>query len=350
MLKTILPTGTIVIFLLICSCKKTGPEPAYSVATDDIELYSEGIYKFAGSITGPGDVEIIGHGFYWSESENPEINGLMIQLGNRLSTGKFSSKVYEILPHRTYYVKAFAIVNSVSLYGDVKSFTTPDTIVFPIIDYDQNIYYPVVIGDQTWLSENLKATHYADGSPIPFVEDRLKWFDNSRWTRAYCWYENYGALGAQYGALYTWPAAMNIGSPEDLKPGNIQGVCPVGWHLPSDSEWKQLEMFLGMNQTEADGEKWRGVNEGGKLKYAGTDFWISPNIGSTNESGFKAMPGGWRDGAGYFSNLGLSARLWTSTKDGDFALIRQLDNNSSQIFRDSKGVYEGNSVRCIKDK
>jgi uncharacterized protein (TIGR02145 family) len=253
------------------------------------------------------------------------------------------------LPGTTYYVKAFAITNSIPYYGDEKSFTTPDTLVLPIIDIDHNIYYPVNIGDQTWMADNLKATRYSDGSIIPRIEDRLTWFNFALYTRAYCWYDNYGAIGATYGGLYTWPAAMNIYSESDIKPGNVQGVCPDGWHLPSDSEWKQLEVFLGMSQAEVDGEEWRGEDEGGKLKLEGIQCWTSPNTGSTNESGFRALPAGWRDGDGYFKNLGTSTRFWSSSKRGDYAWVRQLDYNSSRIYRGTKGLYRGNSVRCIKD-
>ena len=200
------------------------------------------------------------------------------------------------------------------------------------------------------MSENLKATRYPDGLMIPRVEDSRTWYDFALYTRAYCWYENYGAIGSQYGGLYTWPAAMNIFSASDIKPGNVQGVCPDGWHLPSDIEWKQLEMFLGMSHEEVEGEGWRGDDEGGKMKNAGIQFWTSPNTGSTNESGFMALPGGWRDGAGYFRNLGTSARFWSSSKRGDYAWVRQLDYNSSKIYRGTKGLYEGISVRCIKDQ
>lgn len=217
-------------------------------------------------------------------------------------------------------------------------------------DIDGNIYYTVNIGDQTWMADNLKATRYPDGSRIQMVEDRLVWFSFSLYTVAYCWYENYAATGTIYGALYTWPAAMHITAESDIRQGNVQGVCPDGWHLPGDSEWKQLEMYLGMSQSEADGEKWRGTDEGGKMKHEGTQYWTSPNTGANNESGFTAIPGGWRDGAGYFKNLGTAVRFWSSSKRGDYAWVRELDYNTSGIFRDTKGLYEAHSVRCIKDK
>jgi uncharacterized protein (TIGR02145 family) len=341
--------GIVVILFSINGCKKPETENILLITTDDIEIFSAGIYTFKGTIVSLGNKEINELGFCWSESVNPEINGSLIKLGSRNSAGSFSITVYDVLPRTTYYVKAFAITNSITYYGDEKSFTTPDTLPLLIIDIDHNIYYTVKIGDQIWMSDNLKATRYSDGSTIPRVEERLAWFDFSLYTRAYCWYENYGAIGTTYGGLYTWPTAMNIYSENDIKPGNVQGVCPDGWHLPDDSEWKKLEIFLGMSQTEADRENWRGENEGSSLKHEGIQYWTSPNTGSTNESGFSALPAGWRDGAGYFRNLGTSARFWSSSKRADYAWVRQLDYNSSRIYRGTIGLYEGISVRCIKD-
>ncbi|MGD0755070.1 MAG: fibrobacter succinogenes major paralogous domain-containing protein [Bacteroidales bacterium] len=347
--KVKIQIGIVVIIFSLSGCKKTETEKILAITTDNIEIYSEGIYTLKGTIVSIGKEEINEHGFYWSESTNPEINGTLIQLGPINSTGSFSSTVYDILPGTTYYVKAFAITNSIPYYGDEKSFKTPDTLVLPIIDIDHNIYYPVNIGDQTWMSDNLKVSHYPDGSIIPRIEDRLTWFNMPWYNSAYCWYENYSAIAGTYGNLYTWPAAMNLDSGSDIKTGNVQGVCPDGWHLPSDSEWKQLEMFLGMSQAEVDEENWRGEDEGGKMKNEGIELWKTPNTGATDESRFRALPAGWRDGAGYFTNIGTSIRFWSSSIRGDYAWVRQLDYNSSQIYRGTTGVYEGISVRCIKD-
>ncbi len=339
----------VIILFSVSGCQKTETENILSITTEEIEIFSEGIYTFKGTITGSGKAVITEHGFCWSESGNPETDGALIKLGSGNQSGSFSTTVYDVLPGTTYFVRAFAITNSVTYYGDEKSFTTPDTLPLLIIDVDHNIYYSVKIGDQTWMSENLKATRYSDGSAIPRVEERLAWFDFSLYTRAYCWYENYGAIGTTNGALYTWPAAMNIYTAGDIKPGNVQGVCPDGWHLPSDSEWKQLEIYLGMSLAEADEENWRGENEGGKMKHEGILYWTNPNTGSINESGFSALPAGWRDGAGYFKNFGTSARFWSSSKRADYAWVRQLDYNSSRIYRGTTGLYEGISVRCIRD-
>jgi uncharacterized protein (TIGR02145 family) len=348
--KRIIQTGIIILLVSLSACKKIEPENTLVVTTGEIEIFSEGIYVFNGTITGIGSEAITEHGFCWSESINPVTDENSIRLGKRNSDGSFSHMVFDVSANTTYYVRAFAIAGSVTYYGEEKSFTTSGTLVPKIIDIDQNIYYAVKIGDQTWMDGNLKATRYADGSAIPRVEDRLVWFSFSLYTVAYCWYDNYGAIGATYGVLYTWPAAMKINSSDDIKPGNVQGVCPDGWHLPGDDEWKQLEMYLGMSQAEVELEDWRGTDQGGRLKYNGPQQWQSPNTGATNESSFSALPAGWRDGAGYFKNLGTATRFWSSSKRGDYAWVRQIDYNSSQIYRGTKGLYEGISVRCVKDK
>ena len=136
--------------------------------------------------------------------------------------------------------------------------------------------------------------------------------------KAYCWYDNNTANRDTYGGLYTWAAAVNGTTGSDTNPSGVQGVCPDGWHLPSDAEWKELEMFLGMSQVDANESGWRGTDEGGKLKEAGTTHWNSPNAGATNESGFTALPGGFRDFDGSFNNLGYNAAFWAAA-EGDVA-------------------------------
>jgi uncharacterized protein (TIGR02145 family) len=342
--------GIGLILLSLIACERDEPVKNLLITTGDITVFAEGIYIFRGTIVGIGEQEISKYGFCWSKSADPVVDESSICLGTTNHEGSFSYTVYDFEANTTYYVRAFAIAGSTIFYGEEKSFTTPEILVPIVVDIDKNIYYSVTIGDQVWMSDNLKATRYPDGSLIPHVEDQQAWFNFVMYSQAYCWYENYGAIGATYGALYTWPAAMHIISEDDIKPGNVQGVCPDGWHLPSDSEWKQLEMYLGMSFVESDEEGWRGTDEGGKMKHQGTVHWQAPNTGATNESNLTALPSGWRDGAGYFNNLGTATRFWSSSKRGDYAWIRELDNNSSQIFRTTKGLYEGISVRCIKDK
>jgi uncharacterized protein (TIGR02145 family) len=121
--------------------------------------------------------------------------------------------------------------------------------------------------------------------------------------------------------------------------------------MPSDSEWKQLEMQLGMSQEDANTMKWRGVDQGGKLKQDGIQFWESPNISSNGEIGFNALPGGYRHGSGEFIGLRITARFWSSSGRGyGYGWFRGLDYNKASVFRDFSGVYRGYSVRCVKDE
>jgi len=132
-----------------------------------------------------------------------------------------------------------------------------------------------------------------------------------------------------------------------------RNISPIGWHIPTDTEWKQLEMYLGMSQVEADGGDllgWRGTDEGGKLKEVGTTHWNSPNMGATNESGFTALPAGYRDRNGSFYDIGCFAHFWSSTESSSgSAWSRALSCMGS---KDARRIYlnsYGFSVRCVRD-
>ena len=226
-----------------------------------------------------------------------------------------------------------------------------------ITDIDGNIYHIVKIGNQWWMAENLKTTRYSDGTSVPLVESTNGWSALTYIDKAYCFYNNSSSNAYTYGALYTWAAAMNGAESSDFNPSGVQGVCPTGWHLPSDEEWKQLEMFLGMSQVQADiGEVWeRGTDEGGKLKEIGLIHWNSPNTGATNSSGFTALPGGYRsdgENGGEFHALGERANFWSTTNYNvnSHAWYRELMNIYNNVYR---GIYckkaHGFSVRCLKD-
>jgi len=220
-----------------------------------------------------------------------------------------------------------------------------------VADIDGNVYKTVKIGEQIWMAENLKVTHFADGLPIPLVEGSSEWAALGTSAKAYCYYNNSDLSGEKYGALYTWPAAVNGTSPSNSNPSGIQGVCPDGWHLPSDAEWKELEIILGMSQADADAEDWRGTDEGGKLKEAGYANWIQPNTGATNETGFTALPGGDRPNTGEFEYEGQMFGIWTSSEyDTTHGRDRRLFYDNAGIRRGSGGKGRGFSVRCVKDQ
>lgn len=129
-----------------------------------------------------------------------------------------------------------------------------------------------------------------------------------------------------------------------------KGVCPDGWHVPSDNEWKTLEKTLGMSQATADLAGWRGTTEGGKLKATGTAYWEPPNEGATNSSLFTALPAGNRTSDAIFEGKGTFTDFWTSTFLIDTrALYRLLNSTYSQIYRVDGIKQFATSVRCVKD-
>ena len=195
-----------------------------------------------------------------------------------------------------------------------------------ITDIDGNIYHTVVIGNQTWMIENLKTTKYNDGTVIPLVSDSAAWANLT--TPEYCWYKNDSAVYKNtYGGLYNW-YAVNTGR-----------LAPTGWHVPTDDEWSTLITYLG-------GE----IVAGGKLKEVETTHWNSPNTGATNETGFSALPGGCCDCYGACGDIGLAGGWWSATAFDDTMLwTRAMTNNYETVARVIMYKNFGFSVRCVQD-
>lgn len=240
-------------------------------------------------------------------------------------------------------------------FGDLLSiiaFFKEHSGIGTVSDIDGNSYITVKIGKQIWMAENLRTTRYADGSAIPHVVDADDWLALDANGKAYCWYENDIANKEIYGAYYTWAAAMNGAASSNAIPSGVRGACPYGWHLPSDDEWKILEMEVGLTQEQADGAAGRGTDEGGKLKQAGTSLWESPNVEANNETGFTALPAGLRrhTGSWSYSYNGTLAIFWTSWEQYSLAAwYRSLSNNSGTIGRQTDMKDYGYSVRCVRD-
>jgi uncharacterized protein (TIGR02145 family) len=195
-----------------------------------------------------------------------------------------------------------------------------------IVDYDGNVYKTIQIGSQLWMAENLKVTHYTNGTAIPNLLNASEWIASS--SGAYSYYDNLSGNSDTHGALYNWYAAAHY------------NIAPEGWHLPTDAEWQTLINYLGGNSIA-----------GGKLKEVGTEYWDSPNSAATNESGFTAQASGYRDDYnGDYDNMGYSARFWAvSTYNANFAYNRTLNYNSSECVRSTGALAGGFSVRLLKD-
>ena len=212
-----------------------------------------------------------------------------------------------------------------------------------ILDIDGNIYGIITIGNQLWFAQNLKVTRYRNGDEISTNYDDFEWQYFS--TEAYAVYDDNESNADTYGYLYNWYAV-----------DDSRGVCPEGWHVPADDEFKQLEIYLGMSQAEADASGYRGTNEGGKLKESGHEHWEyysdETTEGATNESGFTALPGSYRHPGGGYYSIGSSGYFWSSTGlgSGDIAAYaRKLFYEGSGIYMAGHMINSGYSVRCVKD-
>ncbi len=287
-----------------------------------------------GDVTDDGGASVLAKGVCWSVSSNPTIADSHTDDGTGNSS--FSSAITGLSPNTTYYVRAYGTNSAGTGYGNEESFKTWSGSV---TDYDGNIYQTVVIGDQTWMAENLKTTRYADGSAIPLKENTSEWDALTATDKAYCWYDNSTANRDTYGGLYTWAAAMNGASSSDANPSGVVGVCPAGWHLPSDGELTKLIDYLGGRSVA-----------GGTLKETGTTHWVSPNEGATNESGFTALPGGHRGTNGTFYVVGIYGVWWSSSESSAASAWGQgVSNSVANVSRLPYRKIYGSSVRCVRD-
>ncbi len=197
-----------------------------------------------------------------------------------------------------------------------------DSIIFYI-----DKYQPLTIGSQVWMLKNLNVDHYRNGDSIPEVKDSAAWSNLK--TGAWCYYNNYPVMGDIYSKLYNWYAV-----------NDSRGIAPVGWHIPSDTECSTLTTYLGGK-----------LIAGGKLKEKGMAHWESPNEGASNESGFSALPGGFRHYGGSFYLIGFYGDWWSSTSVGSSTFAERWYLRSDSALMYMLSIFKGDafSVRCIKD-
>jgi uncharacterized protein (TIGR02145 family) len=290
--KSILSIILLVGLLQQCTREKDTdlPEPL------SIELIAHGVTTFRGT-DGSIEIEVTGgappYNYNWSNGETTkDIEGL--------SAGIYSVIVKDAVDS--------AATGSVKINQPI-----PENA---IMDIEENIYTTIKIGEQTWMQENLRVSVAPDSSEIT----------------SYI-YNDEAANEETFGRLYTWDVAMNGSTAE-----KAQGICPAGWHIPSDGEWKTLEMNLGMTQLEADmSNTWRGQGVGTKL-------------GKGGESGYEALYAGRRLSSGTYSLLNQYEYVWTSTESGEDAWRRCLEAGVSTVGRwNTFPKSYAFSIRCIKD-
>jgi uncharacterized protein (TIGR02145 family) len=215
-----------------------------------------------------------------------------------------------------YYVRAYATNSAGTAYGNEQTFTTTLRTGTMTDARDGQDYATVKAGSSWWLAENLN--YSIAGS---------------------AYYGDSTTYAETYGRLYTWTAMMNSAASSNMNPSGIQGICPAGWHVPSNSEWTELVVSLGGSSVA-----------GSELKEEGTAHWAVPNSDATNASGFTARPAGMITEAMVSGDIETIAYFWTATEsDATNAYTKWMSNGSASVFESAVGKDTYRSVRCKKD-
>jgi uncharacterized protein (TIGR02145 family) len=264
----------------------TNPIGTPTVITNEVTNITAVSAQCSGNVTANNGSEVTARGVCWNTSQNPTISNSHTTDGTGM--GGFTSDITGLTTGVKYYVRAYATNSTGTAFGNQLSFTAFWLCGSQITYMDQN-YNTVLIGNQCWMAENLNVGTRINGSQ--------NMSDNGT-IEKYC-YDDNEAYCDEYGGLYQWDEIMQY-----VTDTVTQGICPNGWHLPTDNEWTTLTDFLGGDDVA-----------GGKMKEAGTVHWSSPNTGATNSSGFTGLPGGCR----YYSNgsfeaLGLGGYWWSSSE------------------------------------
>ena len=299
-----------------------------------------------GEVRNDGNDEVIARGVCWSTSPNPTIADAHSTDG--VGLGFYSGSLQGLVPGETYYVRAYATNYVGTAYGNQLSFTTSEWAcgTGTLVDYDGNVYNTVLIGSQCWMKENLRTTHYADGITITQGS-------NTSSSISY-WYYPAGDAShkSTYGLLYNWMAAMHGAVSSSANPSGVQGVCPTGWHLPSNAEWDQLTNYVGsQNQYQCNSSS---SNIAKAL--ASTIGWNNSTTtcavgnmpSSNNATGFSAMPAGYYNGSYWY--LGAYAYFCSATEyNSSVGDGRRLYFGESTISGGSSQKNQAISVRCVRD-
>ena len=224
-----------------------------------------------------------------------------------------------------------------------------------ITDVQGNIYPIVKIGNQTWMATNMRTICYPNGDSIEFIYNDSIWELLDSTSEAYTrnWNEAYPP-DSSYGLLYTWAAAVNYDykNPDSY----VQGICPDGWHLPSDDEWKKLEMECYMSQEYADKTGFRGKHyHVGSILSGPHSAWYNSRLESTSFfgfSGFKAEGNGFRShNDGRLNPMYYNGFWWSATETGNGrAMSRNISTRNTQVNRNDFNKANGFSVRCLKNE
>ena len=298
-----------------------------------------------GDILNDGGSSIVLRGVCYSTTPNPNMGNPRTEEGSGM--GSFTSTLRNLSPSTTYFARSYAKNSQgVVVYGNEVSFSTgtpaPSFLcgTSTVTDVDGNNYNTVQIGTQCWTQSNLKVSKYRNGDNIPTGLSNSAWENTT--AGAYAIFNNDPVNDGLYGKLYNHYAVLDT-----------RGLCPTGWHVPTDGEWNVMVKFLDPNADTVCSSCVQSGIAGGALKSTFTQptpgGWNSPNAGATNSLGFSAGPGGLRNFYGDFLVVGNFGYWWSSSSSGANAWYRRLSSNNGSVARVNSNRANGFSVRCLRD-
>ncbi len=313
------------------------------LTTSPIQNISNLSASSGGTITSSGGSPLIQRGVVWSTNPNPTLNNDFTVDGSGI--GSFSSELSNLQEGTTYYVRAYAINSAGTAYGDELNFSTTP-INEGIISYegagvelDGYLYPTVILGNnQEWMAENLQTSIYSNGDEI--ANSTSDW---SPVTTYGVWanINNVSQTLYPYGKYYNWYTVVD--------PRN---VCPSGWHVPSNEDWNNLLNYLDPTTPGFPVEGQQSSTAGGMMKTVGEQYWLSPNGGATNESGFNGIPAGAKILGSSFLGVGANAFWWSANEydnDNTYGWFISLNYSDTSIGISGFKKYQGVPIRCIKD-
>lgn len=312
------------------------------IITVDVEYITGFTALSGGEIISDGGMPVYDRGICWGTEANPTIDDYRVSDGP--SMGSYRTTLIDLTPNTTYFVRAYLENDEGYFYGDQQSFATLETRRVDgagLTDIEGNTYRTVIIGKQEWMAENLRTTMFNDGTPIeygPLDHDCEGWEDIPYYT----YYDFNEGMAMAYGALYNGYTVIR---------GDI---CPPGWRVPSDDDWKELEGFVdsrfGLNHAEWDESARRGHDAGEKLRAVSGWTQFGNGYNGTDFYGFTALPVGIRSSCGPFMGLHGIIQFWTSTgMETDRLFRRVLHHDDGKVSRVTSGIHNSYSIRCMRD-
>jgi uncharacterized protein (TIGR02145 family) len=328
------------------------PEPPEVASLSVFDITGQSA-KAIGRILHQGHSAVTSRGMVWGTQPEPTLENNTGKIAEEGTKDIFQVTLSGLTAQTTYYVRAWATNGQGTSYGNVMSFVAESTPFVcgesTVTDIDGNVYATVMVGNQCWMGENLKTTHYRNGMPINNPNCIVN-FMNTEWGAdqdgAWLAWNNAETFREKYGAIYNHHAVRNENT-----------LCPAQWHVPHDQEWMHLEQSLGMSGDITGVMGWRGDNEGAKLA-GGENLWKKGNLTASNyfgSAGFNALPTGWYP----FTTFGSGnvwpdsdVAWWSSTTSSMLGgtIARRISHDQTGIERNARTPSQGHYVRCLRNE